>query len=154
MTTFEDVLWIGTGNATFHLFKLSSSVAKPNEQIKQIVRSSKRVTDSMKDAWKQRRDSDDEGLIGGRGRSLTPPPDKFQVESDKQIKQEQSLPSDGGGYRWTRKRSFGRTFRMHKRKESHDQKDEAVYKLEHMWSCEAPYEGKECLKVTTVKPIR
>ena len=154
----EDSVWIGTGSASFHTFKISSTVSgKPGEQKRQLEKLKQSNTSQFERRVSQSmvvKDNGDEGLVSEKKSLLmtvTPGEDLRDPEKDTPLDPMvvNSLPSS---HRQLSRKAFGRTFYRQIRREMQlEAKREGLYQLEHTWS--GCLNDKECPKVTTIKPI-
>ena len=158
--TFKDIIWIGTGSASFHVFKLSSTVAMPEEQAKQIARLKElRNSGHFERKTSQYNNlprgdlSNDEGLLNERKVLLTTTSnDQLQTSNCRHETEDEGELNNTPSR--LKRREFGKTFYRRIRKDAGivDLKD-GLYQLGHLWSRRLDHDVKECPKITTIKPI-
>ena len=130
-TPIDDLLWIGTGNASIHIFSINSIVTCPEDSIVQIARQSHVIDSAQVEKSLQARPVSDEGLVS----MTTPTDDHTQPVS-------------------YRKKNFGKTFRRQIKREAMINESEPVYELYHLSSSRVLPDSQECSRVTILKPIK
>lgn len=146
MSVIDNILWVGTGNASIHVFKLSSAYSEPSERVQQIAQASKKdPTEELN--YSLRVIQDDVGLLGKRKESFTLPVRRSvktttHVETNVKKRRED-------------RRMFGEGFQKRSRQEYlQELKNEGVYEMEHLWSSKIYPGSQECLRVTVMKQIK
>lgn len=147
MSIVNDLLWIGTGNASVHIFKLSSTGLLPSERVAKALRKDLAETFSLNPLM-----HGDVGLLGKRKESFTLP-----VRRQVKTTPFQSELINGD------KHTFGEGLRRRQRKltntaETSDaigKEDKPnVYTLEYLWSSRIFPDVQECLRLTVMKEIK
>ena len=138
VSAVNDMVWIGTGNGSIHLFRLISTCPKPSERVQQIARLLKKDDTSGGMDHSLRVSLDDEGLVNKRKESFTAPTRRYIKTAN------------------ARQDQFGEVLRKRNRQEIHQDRfnKENVYKMEHLWSSKIYPDVQECLKITVLKPIK
>lgn len=149
MTPINDQLWIGTGNATIHIFSVTSVVSSPSDSILQIVQKTQEDRETFERSIRHHQIGD-EGLVRP-GSNILP---SLPVHSS-----EKTLDStiDKIIRHGRRKRTtFGKTFRTKRDlpQDTVSTEDGSIYKLVHLTSSQVLPESQEGSRVTILKPIK
>ena len=150
MTPINDQLWIGTGNATIHIFSVASVVSSPSDSILQIVQKTQEDRETFERSIQHHQIGGNEGLVR---------PDPNTLPSSPVHSSEKTLDGtiDKIIQHGRRKRNtFGKTFRT-KRDLPQDvanTEDGSIYKLVHLTSSRVLPESQEGSRVTILKPIK
>ena len=149
MAPINDQLWIGTGNATIHVFSVTSVVSNPFDSILQIVQNTQEDRETFERSI-QRHQIGDEGLVR---------PDPDILPSSPVHSSEKTL--DGTADKIIRhgrrkRNTFGRTFRTKPDlpQDVASTEDGSIYKLVHLTSSRVLPESQEGSRVTILKPIK
>lgn len=151
----ENLLWIGTGGASFHLFRLSSPTI-PDEKIQKLVKLRERYTSRFEEKLSQssvraRPESTDEGLVNEKNLVMTISPGEH---TDKHLREGSDKNASENPPSRLSRRAFGKTFyRQIRREMPQELRRDGLYKLDHLWSGIVSDDGKEAAKVTAIKPI-
>ena len=151
MAPINDQLWIGTGNATIHIFSVTSVVSSPSDSILQIVQKIQQDRETFERSIRHHQ-IDDEGLVR---------PDPDILPSSPVHSSEKTLDGTTDkiirhAYGRRKRNTFGRTFRT-KRDLPQDMAstdDGSIYKLVHLTSSRVLPENQEGSRVTILKPIK
>ena len=156
----KDTLWIGTGSASFHTFKICSTTSKPDEQKRQLEKLKQKSVGRFERTVSQsliirgRNSETDEGLVNEPDltRTIGPAAQRSKLDDNSAEENQDRRNSD----RLLNRQAFGRTFYRRIRRDNPsitDLKRDGLYELKHLWSDDIDHGEKECPKVTTVKPI-
>ena len=149
MAPINDQLWIGTGNATIHIFSVTSVVSSPSDSILQIVQKTQQDRETFERSILHHQIGD-EGLVR---------PDPDILPSSPVHSSEKTLDgtADKIIQHGRRKRStFGRGFRTKQDlpQDVASTDDRSIYKLVHLTSSRVLPENQEGSRVTILKPIK
>lgn len=140
MSIVNDLLWIGTGNASVHVFKVLSTGLSPSERLAKPIRKDLTETFSLNPSM-----HGDAGLLGRRKESFTLP-------TRRQVKT--TFPQATNEKRQT----FREGLRIRQRKVSaiapKTDDDTNMYKMEYLWSSRIFPDVQECLRLTMMKEIK
>ena len=162
MMIFKDIVWVGTGDASFHVFKLSSTIDMPEEQARHIAKLKQRSIEretSQHCVLPKGDLKNDEGLVNERQRQMSSvmraSKGELQQTSKRQQEKQGEIDNEADGSSRLRRREFGKTFYRRIRKDATnlDLKRDEMYQLGHLWSGHLNHDEKDCPKVTTIKPI-
>ncbi len=160
MMVNTDTLWIGTGSASFHTFKICSTTSKPGEQKQQLEKLKQRSAGQFERTASQslvvrgRNLETDEGLVNEPDLTMTMGP--VAQRSELGAEEGQDRRTSQTNARLLKRQAFGRTFYRRIRRDNPsttDLKRDGLYELKHVWSGDIDHGEKESPKVTTVKPI-
>lgn len=162
----DNTLWIGSGCGFCHVFKISSLVDEPQEKIQQLANVKSRSLSHLNDrrvSQSLKITKEDSSLIGNKDMGLSlavhePPPSPNMsttgTDEDQTNKIDNAQENES---RFSRQKSFGRTFHRHiKREATHvdlKQRDNTIYKLDHVWTGNNVLIENDCSKITVIQPL-
>lgn len=163
----DNTLWIGSGCGFCHVFKIRSLVDEPQETIQQLAKiknksgsqfDERRISRSMMVTSPAKPDA---SLIGDNDMGLSlaiqePPPPSPNMEMAVDANRTDDIKENE--LRFSRQKSFGRTFHRHiKREVTHQgdlrHRDSTIYKLDYVWTGNNVLIENDCSKITVIQPL-